>query len=449
MRYANLRDHISNSINFGDYLQFMAIQSLYDQMGISKDDVVYLSGSEVATYCGEKLLLPLNFVSSIIIRDNKIAVSNDIVPVFLGFSLSSVIDELNPEIFFSIEENVEYFRKFAPIGCRDQYTYDIFKSLNIPAYLNGCLTATFPKRDKFNNGTKTIFADAPMTLKEFIPKSLFENCEFTTQQAYFSDEELRDYPKIFEFVRKHYDHYQENASLIITSRLHVAIPCAAMGIPTIFTKDFIDQRFSWAEKLIPLYSAEQYNKINWEPQVAEYEPVKQKITSLAISRIRDVERSISTKSEWVKYDEKTATEITNFYLNRKQVTYYDSHYVTHKNTSRLELVWDALMQRKDTIRYALWGANKNLGFWIDFISAKYPTAELTAIIDTFKTGKWENFTIYKPDYLLENKPYVIVTAVSAASYAKRFLKELGYNSDEYLVIADEFITEIPQFPGDF
>jgi hypothetical protein len=388
-------------------------------------------------------LLPLNFISSIIIRDDKIAVSNDVVPVFLGFSLSSVIDDFNPEKFFSIDENMEYFRRFAPIGCRDQYTYDIFNSLGIPAYLNGCLTAVFPKRGKLDKETKTIFADAPIALKEFVPKKLFENCEFTTQQSYFSTDELRDFHKVFDFVRNHYEYYQKHASLIITSRLHVAIPCAAMGIPVVFAKDFIDKRFSWAERLIPLYSAEHYKEINWEPKTTEYELVKQKIVSLAISRIRDVAWSMSTNCDSVEYDEKNATEITNFYLNRKKVPYFDSHSVTHKNTLRLEMVWDELTQRKDTIRYALWGANKNLGFWIDFITSKYPTADLAAIIDSYKTGKWEEYSIYKPDYLRKHKPYVIITAVSAASYATRFLKEIGYKCDEYLVVADEFITEIP------
>ncbi|WP_207643856.1 polysaccharide pyruvyl transferase family protein [Desulfitobacterium sp. PCE1] len=419
----------------------MAIQSLYDRMGISSSDVSYIGGADVATYRGEKLVLPLNFISSIIVRDNKIAVSSDIIPVFLGFSLSSVIDELIPERFFSIDENLAYFRKFAPIGCRDQYTYDIFNSLKIPAYLNGCLTATFPKREIMKNETKVIFADAPMALKKFIPKRLFDNCEFTTQQAYFSDEDLKESTKIFDFVREHYNYYKQNASLIVTSRLHVAIPCAAMGIPVVFAKDFIDQRFSWAEKLIPLYSAEQYKEINWDPKPAEYEPVKQKIASLAISRVKGVAQSISTNSDYIEYDEKTAKEITDYYFKRNKVLYYDSHSVTHKNISRLELALDALTQPENTIKYALWGANKNLGFWIDFISSKYPTTVLTAIIDSYKTGYWEGFPIHKPDYLREYKPYVIVTAVSATSYATRFLEGIGYKPEEYLVVADEFITE--------
>lgn len=443
MRYANLRDHISNSINFGDYLQFMVIQSLYDQMGFSPNDIIYIGGIEVARYRGEKLLLPINFISSIIVRDNRIAVSDDIIPVFLGFSLSSVIDEFDPEDFLSKDENIDYFRKHAPIGCRDQYTYDIFKSLGIPAYLNGCLTATLPKRDKSNTGIKVIFADTPIALKEFIPKEFFKTCEFTTQQGYFSDEQLRDSSKIFDFVREHYEYYQKNASLIITSRLHVAIPCVAMGIPVIFVKDFIDQRFSWAEKLIPLYSAEQYREINWEPKAAEYEWIKQKIVSLAVSRIRAAARSLLTKSERVDYDEKIAREVTDFYLNRHKATYFNSHAVTHKNTFRLERMGVMLTQRKDTIRYALWGANKNLGFWIDLISSKYPTAELAAIIDSYKTGKWGDFAIYEPDYLRQHKLYVIITAVSAVSYATVFLKELGYNTEEYLIVADEFINEIP------
>ena len=65
MKFANLCDHASTSINIGDYLQFSMISKLYERMGIPESDIYYLSGKDIEDYQGEKLLLPLNFIATI------------------------------------------------------------------------------------------------------------------------------------------------------------------------------------------------------------------------------------------------------------------------------------------------------------------------------------------------------------------------------------------------
>lgn len=46
-----------------------------------------------------------------------------------------------------------------------------------------------------------------------------------------------------EEVYKVYKEYRRQATLIITSRVHVALPCMAMGIPVIFAKNEYSYRF--------------------------------------------------------------------------------------------------------------------------------------------------------------------------------------------------------------
>jgi hypothetical protein len=70
--------------------------------------------------------------------------------------------------------------------------------------LNGCLTATLPKRGNDNGYLKTFFADAPIEIKKYVPQEILDNCEFVTQQAYFSDDELKDTKCMFEYIKKHY-----------------------------------------------------------------------------------------------------------------------------------------------------------------------------------------------------------------------------------------------------
>ena len=62
-------------------------------------------------------------------------------------------------------------------------------------------------------------------------------------------------------VTHRYQEYQDNASLIITSLLHISTPCVAYGIPVILARDLISYRFSWLDKLLPIYSENDYEGV--------------------------------------------------------------------------------------------------------------------------------------------------------------------------------------------
>jgi hypothetical protein len=107
--------------------------------------------------------------------------SHKIIPVFLGFSALSKN--------FS-NDDVDYLRRFQPIGCRDQYSMENLRKYNINAYVNGCMTATFPKRrnhSKISKYSKVFFIDVPDDFKKFVPKNILLNSEFSNH-VYFSDE---------------------------------------------------------------------------------------------------------------------------------------------------------------------------------------------------------------------------------------------------------------------
>lgn len=432
MRFANLCDHASTSINIGDYLQFTMIDRLYEKMGINKDDVYRISGKELRNYRGEKLLLPLNFIATIFMSENKLSISEDIIPVFVALSLSNMKEKLDLNEIFSNQDNREFFLKHSPIGCRDEYTYRIFCEQKIPAYLNGCMTATLPKRECNETQKKVFFADAPERLMPYIPKELFQNCEFVSQQAQFSENQLSDYKKIFDFINNRYEKYKKEARLVVTSRLHVAVPCTAMGIPVVFAKDYIDTRFSWLEKLIPLYDIERYKEIDWTPCVPDYEEQKARMISLAVERIRTT------------YAIYSSTEIfEQFYTSRQALPhYYDSHDITHKNTMYLESFAQKMWSKEKSFKFGLWGITANSGFWIDWVCEHYPNAEFSVAIDSLKTGEIHGIKIIKPSELKEeNDCCIVVIAVSAVPGAKKRFKELGYDDSKYCIAVDSFIIE--------
>jgi hypothetical protein len=436
MKYANFDSYNSaNMVNIGDYLMLMAIQHVYDTMGINENAVYHLSRSNISDYTGEELVLPLvGFPKRDCIKNGEIAISEKITPVFLAVVQSPVSMSFNADVFFSNSKNREYFMKHSPIGCRDEYSYNILQKYGIPSYINGCLTAIFPKREGNIKPSKVILADAPKDLLPFIPKALLDHCDITTQQYYFNEEDIADHKKIFNFVKQKYDHYKENAMMVVTSRLHAALPCIAYGIPVILARDYIDYRFSFIEKYIPIYSREQYGNINWSPQAPDISDTKERLIELASSRIRGAVDSLGN-----------GRYLTEWFLSReKHSAYTEPHKTMHKNEDRLiKFVKEFPCEAGIGFNYALWGVSESSAeFWAKTIGKYFPNAELMAVIDTFKSGQCNGVTIYHPDDI-QNMPemLIFVCGVGAVSSAYELFEKCNIPEGRYCILVDSFISE--------
>lgn len=72
--------------------------------------------------------------------------------------------------------------------------------------------------------------------------------------------------------------YKNEAKLIITSALHCAAPCTAMGIPVILCRQNDEQltRFSALDSILPLYTLDDFkkNRVHFNPNVPNIEPLK-------------------------------------------------------------------------------------------------------------------------------------------------------------------------------
>ena len=66
------------------------------------------------------------------------------------------IDLNDQEILDYISENQEYeeiiFKKYEPIGCRDEYSCNYFRKHGIESYIMGCYTLCLPERDEITSG---------------------------------------------------------------------------------------------------------------------------------------------------------------------------------------------------------------------------------------------------------------------------------------------------------
>lgn len=435
MKYANFSTLGRTSVNIGDYLQFMATDYLFSLMGIDIEQVVRIGFDEVETYNGEDVILPCCYSFIYFVKSGRISISNKMHPIFLAVTLSTIDQFMDLDEFFSNEYNRAYFLEHSPVGCRDEITYNIFKKYNIPAYINGCMTAIFPK---YNGaaGTKVLFVDAPKSLLPYIPDSLLRECEFSTQQYYFSKPDVMDYQKIFAFVNAKYNDYKRTARLAVTSRLHVALPLTAFGIPVILAKDNIDGRFSFIENYLPVYSRENYDKINWSPGISNFENIKKLLIDHALGRIQNT----IGKAELETMEQR----LTNFFMSRTVTCEYKkSHEITHRNGERFDTYAAEFWNPDTPIKYALWGASENnCAYWKNHIESNYPCAKLVAVFDSFREGELFGLPYMRPEKIIDYSDiYIIVCSVGVAEVASKIFRGLNMDKSRYCITSDCFIVD--------
>ena len=153
------------------------------------------------------------------------------------------------------------------------------------AYLLGCITSLFPRRAFVPDTPHAFLVDVHPKAVHYIPEDIMQSAEYATQDIPIDKnlprQEIADI--IQEKTKNIYARYYNEATLIITSRLHVAVPCMAMGIPVIVVKDGFDKRFGWLEKFLPLYTPDQYDAVNWNPEPVELEEHKERLLHNAVS----------------------------------------------------------------------------------------------------------------------------------------------------------------------
>ncbi len=241
--------------NVGDNIQSLAAKQFLPQVD------VFLNREKLGEYNGDPVKLIMNgwFTHNI----HNWVPSEDIDPIFVSFHMNNTAA---PAMLS--EKGIAYLKKHEPIGCRDQFTADTLKAKGIDAYFTGCLTLTldsykvddsergddiyivdplysYPRPEKvfYNakltaknilNGTAFQLGKKNKHLKKFIGKDLLESAYFINQEPpsnQYTDEEK------FDMAEKLLHNYAK-AKLVITSRIHCALPCLALGTPVIFVNGF-------------------------------------------------------------------------------------------------------------------------------------------------------------------------------------------------------------------
>jgi hypothetical protein len=391
-------------INIGDYAQILAVDNLYCRMGIPNEEIIYIEYYDLFDYDGEYVILPINFIFfNAFYGERDFILSSKIIPVFLG------IHVINGNFK---KQEWEYFRKYSPIGCRDAKTLKIFREQGIDAYLQGCITSTFPKRNsgKYN---KIYLVDAPKTLEKFMPDEIAKGAIIMSQEIYGDIDawlEKEDCHSIKDYMKKRLYMYQSTAALVVTSRLHCAVPCMAMGIPTIFACEQYSSSYAWLESIIPVYGASVFKDIDWYPKGANYEDMKEQVLQYAIHRI---------KHAYKKYYDMCT--ISSFFEKGASENFKDAY------TWRLEKYGEEHWKKEEKINYIVWGVTQITDEVCDYMDRKYPNSKLVAVIDDYREIFYRGLKSMKSDIITSYPEcYFIGTGNSSSSAAQKKFAELGW-----------------------
>ena len=149
-----------------------------------------------------------------------------------------------------IAANVAYFKAHQPIGCRDVHTRALFEKYGIAAWFSGCLTLGLDPLAAPRQGRYTV----DVNTCPYIPAVAVDLSAYRDHMVMHHD--IHDASLKVSMGRRMalaqalLDRYR-SAELVITSRLHVALPCRAFGTPCIFLHSRLDDpRFSGLESVL-------------------------------------------------------------------------------------------------------------------------------------------------------------------------------------------------------
>jgi len=271
--------------NMGDYIQSIAPLAFFDNI-----DDIYVDKEKISHYrsLAGKTRLVMN--AWLMKYPENWPPSNDIIPLLISVHISPQ----NASKLLS-KAGIDYLKQHGPVGCRDTATLELLEKYEIPCYFSGCLTLTLGekyKSEKTNDdvvfvdpyceahrnsegkisarvvvqnilyGLKNLrkvkkimpifehaycLAGKYVRLKKFLTVSAF----YRTYSSKFDDNILFNASYVTHSLKigkgTPYDtealklNYTENlikryaeASLVVTSRIHCALPCLGIETPAIF-----------------------------------------------------------------------------------------------------------------------------------------------------------------------------------------------------------------------
>lgn len=136
----------------------------------------------------------------------------------------------------------DYLKAWGPIGCRDINTQKLMESMGVDCWFSGCMTLTLPQMPRIPQEKKYVcFVDLnPRAAQPLMKKAEKEGIEVRPMTHVITPYA----PEVTWSERsakaKELLTVYQNATCVVTSRLHCALPCLALGTPVLLVRPDLD-----------------------------------------------------------------------------------------------------------------------------------------------------------------------------------------------------------------
>lgn len=165
-----------------------------------------------------------------------------LMPLFTGthFNIDTMI---YGDYSYLDDYAVNYLKRHEPIGCRDMRTMETLQKKGVESYFSGCLTLTLQKYPDAAPNHEVILTDVSEEVAQYVRRLLGDR-KIVSVTHKFTEEEFgwEDWRKREKRVELYLRRYQ-GADLVVTKRLHCALPCIALGTPVILAVDRDDDYY--------------------------------------------------------------------------------------------------------------------------------------------------------------------------------------------------------------
>ncbi|MCC8025346.1 MAG: polysaccharide pyruvyl transferase family protein [Clostridium sp.] len=394
-------------VNIGDAIQSLAAKNLYREMGIPEEDIIPVPRYDISEYDGDECICVVNSASNY----EELAYDSHFMPPSPKVHAIPMSLHIHRPL---TEEELEFYRTCGGVGCRDIYTVNYLQSLGIDAYLTGCLTLTLPRRTKEQEegADQIYFIDISEDLKDYIPKKIAQNAVTLTNIQRYANPGNTNRMPVEDACEEHRQGenriqlLRDTAKLVVTTKLHVACPCLAMGIPVILAKDYFGDRFGFLDRLLPTYTRRYYRDIDWNPQPVNIEKEKEMIKQLFFHKVLAQAHRVELKTMW-----------------EGKTPIYPIEYETGTTVALGKLSFPTA-----SFKYAVWGVILSAAYYLEeAVSREYGNADLVCGIDIAATGSFCGVPVISPEKIeaLDKDVIIFVAAPSAHASAKQLLLPAG------------------------
>jgi hypothetical protein len=216
--------------NLGDEIQSIAARRFLPTVdyNVERDSI-----SDFRSRNGERVALVMN--GWFIYNPEKWPPSPDLVPLPVAMH---VTDEARRA--FLSRASMDWLMAHGPIGARDAATLEFLQGAGIDAYFSGCVTLTLDRPPVPRDDDLIVLNDLTGEAATRIWFGTSKKVIITTHARFANPDPAARFARAQELLEIY-----ARASCVVTSRLHCALPCLAIGTPVLLLDVAPDQyRFS-------------------------------------------------------------------------------------------------------------------------------------------------------------------------------------------------------------